>query len=140
MKRKSGFTLIEILVVMAILAILSALILPRLTEKAKQAKRLKAVLQIKAFQSALEEFNIGHDRYPTTEEGLEALVKEKGVGGKSYLDGESLPLDPWKEPYLYLSPGLQDRPYDIASYGQDKCRGGTLWDQDIESWNIDKES
>ena len=136
---REGFTLLEILVVMAILGILAVIVVPKLSEKPKQAKRLKTVLQIRAFQQALEEFYVDQGVYPTTEQGLEALIRPNSEGGKKYLDADKIPLDPWQSPYLYISPGLEGKSYDIASYGQDKERGGTNWDKDIDSWKLDDE-
>lgn len=132
-KKRNGFTLLEILVVIAILGILATLVVPRLGEKPKQAKRLKAVLQIRVFRDALEEFYIDHGAYPTTDEGLAYLLRK----GK-YLDSEKIPLDPWNHPYLYLSPGLDGRSYDVVSLGEDGERGGKNWAQDIESWHLEE--
>ena len=138
-KRSSGFTLLEILVVMAILGILAVIVVPRLSEKPKQAKHLKAVLQIKSLQDALELFYVDQESYPTTEQGLEYLVQSGASGRKRYLDSEKVPLDPWSHPYLYLSPGDEGRNYDIISLGQDGRRGGEGWDKDIESWKLNEE-
>ena len=134
-----GFTLLEILVVMAILGILAVIVVPRLSEKPKQAKRLKVILQIKSFQEALEQFYIDEGVYPETERGLESLVRSGDGSTRKYFDADRVPLDPWDHPYLYLSPGLQGRPHDIVSLGQDGRRGGIGWDKDIESWNLDQE-
>ncbi len=138
-KTVHGFTLLEILVVMAILSILAVLIVPKLSDRPKQAKRLKGVLQIKSFQEALEQFYVDEGVYPSTDQGLEPLIKKKQDTSKQYLDTDRLPLDPWNHPYLYLSPGLENRSYDIVSLGQDGQRGGQGWDKDIESWNLDQE-
>lgn len=139
MRKNRGFTLLELLVVMAILGILAVLVLPKITDKPKQAKRLKAVLQIKAFQDALEQFNIDHGYYPSTDDGLKILLVAQ-EGKPPYLDSSEIPLDPWNFPYQYLSPGLNQRPYDIVAFGQDKRRGGDGWDKDVESWNLDSET
>lgn len=136
--KNKGFTLLEILVVMAILSILAVIIVPKLSDRPKQAKHLKAVLQIKAFQEALEQFDLDEGFYPTTDQGLDYLIKGKEEDSKKYLDSDRIPLDPWDHPYLYLSPGLQRRPYDIVSLGQDGQRGGNGWDKDIESSNLEK--
>ncbi len=138
-QNQQGFTLLEILVVMAILSILAVLVVPKLSDRPKQAKRLKTVLQIKSFQEALEQFYIDEGFYPKTDEGLEPLIRKKQDTAKQYLDTDRLPLDPWNHPYLYLSPGLEGRSYDIVSLGQDGQRGGQGWDKDIESWNLDQE-
>jgi general secretion pathway protein G len=138
-KNHSGFTLLEILVVMAILGILAVIVVPRLSEKPKQARRLKAVLQIKSLQDALEEFHIDRSVYPTSEQGLESLTHSDAEEGKRYLDSDRIPLDPWGHAYLYLSPGLEGRAYDILSLGQDGRRGGKGWDKDIESWSLEED-
>jgi general secretion pathway protein G len=138
-QKNKGFTLLELLVVMAILGILAVLVLPKITDKPKQAKRLKAVLQIKAFQDALEGFYVDHGYYPSTDDGLKDLLIPR-EGKTSYLDSPEIPLDPWNSPYQYISPGLSQRPYDIVAFGQDKRRGGSGWDKDVESWDLDRET
>ncbi|MBI1883360.1 MAG: type II secretion system major pseudopilin GspG [Chlamydiae bacterium] len=140
MSKKRGFTLLEILIVMAILGILAVIVVPQLSQRPKQAKHLKAVLQIKSFQDALEFFNVDRGVYPTSSEGLDGLIRVGNQNHKKYLEADKIPLDPWGHPYLYLSPGLQGRSYDIASFGQDGRRGGSGWDQDIESWNLNEEN
>jgi general secretion pathway protein G len=139
MKKDSGFTLLEILVVMAILSILAVIVVPRLSEKPKQARRLKTVLQIKSFQDALEQFYIDEGFYPTSDQGLTYLIRIEDGSAKSYLDSKRIPLDPWGNPYQYLSPGLEGRSYDIISLGQDGKRGGEGWNKDIESWNLEED-
>ncbi|MBI1871739.1 MAG: type II secretion system major pseudopilin GspG [Chlamydiae bacterium] len=138
MKKHNGFTLLEILVVMAILGILAVLVVPKLSERPKQAKRLKALLQMKSFQEALELFNVDQGYYPATEQGLALLVKSGQDPTKKYLETGEVPLDPWGHSYLYLSPGLEGRNFDIVSLGQDGRRGGTGWDRDIESWKLEE--
>lgn len=138
--KNSGFTLLEILIVMAILGILAVIVVPKLSDKPKEAKRLKAILQIKSIQDALEMFYVDKGYYPSTEQGLEALIRPENEMVKKYLDADQLPLDPWGHPYLYLCPGLEGRAYDIVSQGQDGDRGGNRWDKDIESWNLEKEN
>ena len=137
---KKGFTLLEILIVMAILGILAVIVVPKLTEKPKEAKRLKAILQIKSFQDALEMFYVDQGFYPSTDQGLEILLGKGEETVKKYLDADRVPLDPWGRPYLYLCPGLEGRNYDLVSLGQDGRRGGNQWDKDIESWNLEKEA
>src|SRR5574341_1063458 len=137
-RKYDGFTLLEILVVMAILGILAVIVVPRLSEKPKQARRLKAVLQIKSFQDALEQFYIDEGFYPASDQGLDHLIRsDDGSETEKYLDTNHIPLDPWGHSYMYLSPGLDGRSYDIISLGQDGHRGGKGWDKDIESWNLE---
>lgn len=137
-KEKAGFTLLEILVVMAILGILAVIVVPRLSEKPKQARRLKVVLQIRSFQDALEQFYIDEGFYPTSDQGLTYLIHAGENETGRYLDTNRIPLDPWGYPYQYLSPGLEGRSYDIISMGQDGRRGGEGWNKDIESWNLEE--
>ncbi len=143
MRGKEGFTLIEVLVVVVILGILATLVVPRIMERPEQARRMKAIIQIKNFETALKLFKLDNGFYPTTEQGLEALVK-KPVTGKippnwregGYLEGGKVPLDPWGNPYVYISPGIHGD-FDIISYGRDGKEGGEGPDADIRSWEIE---
>lgn len=138
-----GFTLIEILVVVIILGILIGLVGPRILGRPEEARRAKAKLQIENIEGALKLYYMDNGNYPTTEQGLEALV-EKPTTGKiprkyrsgGYLEGNKLPPDPWDGSYIYLSPGVHNKEYDIESYGSDGEDGGEGNDADIESWNI----
>jgi general secretion pathway protein G len=140
--RHKGFTLIEVLVVVAILSILATLIIPKIFSRPEEARRTKAVLDIQAISAALEMYHLDNSRYPTTDQGLEALVTKPTAdpvphrwkaGG--YLD--RVPVDPWGHPYVYLCPGAH-RDYDIVSYGVDGLPGGEGNDADIESWDLPK--
>ncbi|MBV6458133.1 MAG: Type II secretion system protein G [Fimbriimonadaceae bacterium] len=125
--RRRAFTLIELLVVILILAVLAALIVPRVITRASDAKRAKAASDIAVLGSALNQFRLDCDRYPTTEEGLEALRSQPGdVQGwrGPYLE-RSLPPDPWGSAYVYESPGPDgDDSYYLVSYGKDGQPGG----------------
>ena len=135
----AGFTLIELMVVIVILGILATLIMPKILDRPEQARRLKAKVQIRSFQSALGLFKADTGSFPTTSEGLEALVSDPGVKGwnkSGYM--ERIPLDPWGNPYLYICPG-QHGECDLKSYGKDGEDGGTDNDADIESWNLEAE-
>lgn len=137
-----AFTLIELMVVIVILGILATLIMPRILDRPEQARRMKAKVQIRSFQSALSFFKTDTGRFPTTSEGLQALVTDPGVRGwkqGGYLEQRQMPLDPWGNRYLYLCPGRNERDYDIVSLGKDGEVGGDESDSDIESWNIDDE-
>lgn len=103
-----GFTFIEVMVVVAILAILATLIIPRLTGRVEEAKKTKAVLQIKSIMQALELYKLDNGFYPTTEQGLLALVEKPAseplpMKWKKYMD--KIPRDPWKREFIYISPG-----------------------------------
>jgi general secretion pathway protein G len=136
--RSGGFTLIELLIVIVILGLLATLIAPRILDIPERGRRSTAVTQVGHFKSALALFKIDTGRFPTTSEGLNALVTDPGVrnwkkGG--YL--EKVPLDPWGNPYVYLSPGREGRDFDVVSYGKDGEPGGADDDADVESWNLD---
>jgi general secretion pathway protein G len=137
MKRhqEQGFTLIELLIVMIILGMLAALVGPRLFSKVGKSKLQAAQAQIELFSMALDAFRLDTGRYPTTEEGLEALrVKPTGIEGWEgpYLPKE-IPNDPWGHPYEYKSPG-DHGDYDIISYGLDGVPGGEGENQDVVNW------
>src|SRR4030043_597478 len=134
-QRKRGFTLVEILVVIIILGLLAALVGPKLFGKVSIAKQKAAKAQIELFGTALDLFRLDVGRYPTTEEGLKALrEKPSGVEGWQgpYLPKE-IPLDPWKRPYIYKSPG-EHGDYDLISHGLDGAEGGEGANEDVVSW------
>jgi general secretion pathway protein G len=140
-KNQRGFTLIEILVVVTILGILAAIVVPRILERPEQARRTKATVDIKGLEEALGLFKLDNGFYPSTEQGLQALVVKPQTGRipsrypeNSYL--KKTPVDPWGSPYVYLSPGVQDQ-YDIISYGADGEPGGEGNDADVHSWELD---
>jgi len=137
----SGFTLIELMVVIVILGILATIMMPKILERPEQARRMKAKVQIRNFQSALAFFKMDTGRFPTTSEGLAALVNDLGLKGwkqGGYIEGGRVPLDPWGNPYIYICPGMHDE-YDLESYGKDGEDGGTGNNGDIESWNLEQE-
>ncbi|MBX7134915.1 MAG: type II secretion system major pseudopilin GspG [Fimbriimonadaceae bacterium] len=126
-QRSRGFTLIELLVVILILAILAALIVPRVINRTGDAKRAKAASDIAVLTSALNQFRLDCDRFPSTEEGLDALRVQPGdVRGwrGPYLE-RALPPDPWGNAYVYEYPGAGgDDTFVIVSYGADGAPGG----------------
>jgi general secretion pathway protein G len=132
-RAKKGFTLIELMVVILILAILAALIVPRVVGKAGDAKRAKAASDIAELGGALQAFHLDNDRYPTTEEGLEAL-RAAPQDAKSwrgpYLQ-KPIPPDPWGFPYQYQSPGPSGVDFLVESYGKDGQPGGQGDDADV---------
>lgn len=143
MGNKKGFTLIELLVVILILGLLAGIVGPRLFGHTDKAKQTKARVQIENLGSALKMYRIDNGRYPTTEQGLEALVTPPQSGDLAknwkkggYLEKKQIPKDPWDNPYVYLSPGVHDD-FDISSYGADGTPGGEDIDRDINSWELD---
>jgi general secretion pathway protein G len=133
-RRKGGFTLIELLVVMVILGLLAALVGPTLFSKVGKGKTAAAKTQIELFGQALDSFRLDTGRYPTTSEGLQALVVNPGIDGWDgpYLK-KGVPNDPWRRPYLYQSPGTHGD-YDLYTYGLDGAPGGDGENKDITSW------
>jgi len=133
---EGGFTLIEILVVIAIIALIMSLVGPRVLNYLGESKVKAAKIQIQSFGSALDLFNLDNGRYPSSAEGLQALVKSPGTlttWNGPYLKGGEVPADPWGNNYVYRSPG-EHGPYDILSYGSDGHEGGTGTAADITSW------
>jgi len=134
-----GFTLIEIMVVVIILGILAGLVLPRFMGRTEEARRTKARIQIENLESALKMYKLDNGTYPSTEQGLEALVQKPTVGflpknwrEGGYLEKGKVPLDPWGRPYAYLSPGVKSRDFDLKSLGADGEEGGDGENEDIE--------
>lgn len=138
--RQRGFTLIEIMVVVVILGVLAALVVPKVMGRPDEARIVAAKQDIQALGQAMKLYRLDNQRYPTTEQGLQALQQKPTAapippnwktGG--YL--ERLPKDPWGHAYLYLSPGLHGE-IDIFSYGADGVSGGEGGDADIGSWSL----
>ena len=132
MNRRSGFTLIEVLIAMTIIAILSGVVGLSVAGHLRKAKFEAARSQIKTFQAALQMYKAAHSQYPATAQGLEALCVAPTIPPiprdyppEGYLDSRKLPLDPWGNPYVYLVPGRHNEPYEIISYGADGEEGGT---------------
>jgi general secretion pathway protein G len=134
-----GFTLIEIMVVVVIMGVLAAMVVPKLLNRAGDSKVSAAKVDIATIMQALKLYKLDNQRYPTTEQGLQALI-EKPTGGPAangwkaggYV--EKMPKDPWGNPYQYLSPGIKGE-IDVFSYGADGQPGGTGDDADIGSWD-----
>jgi general secretion pathway protein G len=126
-KDAAGFTLLELLVVVAIIGLLASYVGPKYFSQIGKSERVEAKAQIESFGKALDQMRLDIGRYPTTAEGLKALMAAPaGVTKWSgpYLD-KALPLDPWSKAYIYKSPGTEGREYDIISYGSDGQPGGT---------------
>lgn len=131
---RQGFTLIELLVVMVIIALLAALVGPRLFPKLGKGKQSAALAQIELIGQGLDHFRLDVGRYPTTQEGLNALAANPGAEKWEgpYLK-KALPNDPWGKPYRYQCPGSHGE-YDLYSYGRDDAPGGDGEDKDVTSW------
>jgi general secretion pathway protein G len=130
-----GFSLIELLVVMVIIGLLAALVAPRFIRQEEKAKIKAARAQIELLGTALDTFRLDTGRYPTTQEGLDALRRQPGSVERwdgPYLK-KDVPLDPWGKPYVYRSPG-EHGSYDLSSYGADASPGGEGDNRDVTSW------
>lgn len=137
-RQQAGFTLIEIMVVVVILGILAAIIVPRLMDRPDAARITKAKSDIRAIESALSLYRLDNHTYPTTDQGLQALV-EKPANAAAWKEGgyiERVPKDPWNNPYQYLNPGVHGT-IDIFSYGADGQEGGDGINADIGNWNLE---
>ena len=139
--RQRGFTLIEIMVVVVILGILAAIIVPRVLDRPDTARLVKAKQDLRTLESALNLYRLDNYSYPTTEQGLEALIRKptgepeaRNWAAGGYVD--RLPVDPWQRPYLYLSPG-EHGAIDIYTLGADGVPGGEGINVDIGNWNLD---
>ena len=137
-RRPRGFTLIEILVVITILGILAALIVPRIMDRPDQARATAARADVNAIMSALKLYKLDNGTYPTSDQGLQALVKKPDRGDipRNWKPGgylEKLPKDPWDSDYQYLNPGIRGE-VDVFSFGADRKPGGENYDADIGSW------
>ncbi len=133
---RRGFTLIELMVVLVIIGVLAALIVPNVLDRADDARITAAKTDIANITQALKLYKLDNQRYPSTEQGLQALVTKPTAGQipaawRPYLD--KLPLDPWGKPYQYLNPGLRGE-VDVLSFGADGAPGGEGKDTDIGSW------
>ncbi len=132
-----GFTLIEIMVVVVIIGLLAAIVAPNLIGNIDRAAVTRAKADIRAIDNALNLYRLDNFRYPSTDEGLQALVTNPGESiapnWKQYL--RSVPPDPWNKTYLYVSPGQQGE-FDVFSYGADGQEGGEGINADIGNWNL----
>ena len=140
---EAGFTLIELLVVLVIIGILAGYIGPKIMGHPEEAKRTKAALQIQGIETALKMYKLDNGMYPSTEQGIQALVEPPTTGklppkwrDGGYLEKGRIPLDPWGNAYVYLSPGLTGD-MDLSSYGGDGEAGGEGDSKDINNWEIE---
>ena len=133
---RQGFTLIELVVVVVIIGLLAAFVAPQFIKQEEKATAKAAKAQIELLGTALDTFRLDVGRYPTSQEGLQALNQRPG--GVERWDGpylkKDVPNDPWGSPYVYKSPGDGGRPYDIVSHGSDKAPGGEGTAADVTSW------
>lgn len=139
---RRGFSLLEIIVVVFILSLLAAIVAPKIMGRTDDARIAEAKVQIRNFETALKLFKLDNGFYPDTQQGLEALVVKPTTskipqkyreGG--YLEHKKIPLDPWGNPYVYVSPGVHGE-YDLFSYGADGKEGGEGKNSDIKSWEM----
>jgi general secretion pathway protein G len=138
-RRARGFTLIEIMVVVVIMGVLAALVVPKLLNRTGEAKVAAAKVDIANIVQSLKLYKLDNQRYPTTEQGLKALMEKPTTGPAAngwktggYL--EKMPKDPWGNPYQYLQPGVRGE-IDVFSFGADGQAGGTGDDADIGNWD-----
>ena len=137
MRHQRGFSLIEIMVVVVILGILAALVVPKIISRPDEARVVKAKQDVMSIQSALDLYKLDNGFYPTTDQGIHALVQRPSNGQmpsnwQSYL--KSVPKDPWGHDYIYLNPGEHDD-VDVFTYGADGQPGGTGTNADVGNWN-----
>lgn len=142
-KNERGFTLIEIMVVIIILGILASYVAVKITGQTEDARRTQAKVQIETFETALKMYKLDNGSYPSTEQGLQALVEAPTTGRLprnwregGYLEKGRIPKDPWAYEYVYLSPGFHGD-VDIISYGDDNEQGGEGKDADVNNWEIE---
>ncbi len=141
--KQRGFTLIEIMVVVIILGLLAALVLPKFLGQEEKAKIQVAKTQIRSLEGALDAFKLDNGFYPTSDQGLAALITKPVVGqipnnwrDGGYLQPARIPKDPWGNDYVYAAPGSEGREYEITSYGADGQPGGEGNNADINSWDM----
>ncbi len=144
-RAQSGFSMIEILVVLVIIGLLVSIVAPNVLDRADDARIQKAQADFKAIETALKMYRLDNFNYPSSEQGLEALVTKPSIDpiprqyrANGYL--ENLPKDPWNRPYLYLSPG-EEKEFDIYTLGADGVSGGQDQNGDMNNWQTgeDKE-
>ena len=143
-KRASGFTLIEVMVVIVILGILAAVVVPRVMDRPDAARIVKAKQDIRSMESALELYRLDNFNYPSTDQGLDALVTQPSGSPepKNWKEGgymKRVPKDPWGNDYQYLNPGVNSA-IDIFTFGADGVEGGEDDSSvDIGNWNLDEQ-
>jgi general secretion pathway protein G len=138
-----GFTLIELMVVIIILGILAVYVAPKIMSRPGEARQVKARLDIQNIENALKLYKLDNGSYPSTEQGLQALVEKPETGtvprkwkSGGYLEKGKVPKDPWGNDFVYLSPGLKGD-FDLISYGLDGVPGGEEEHKDVNNWDIE---
>lgn len=138
----NGFTLLELIIVMAILAMLAGLIVPKMMGRSDDAKVADTKVQIRNIETALKLYKLDNGVFPSTDQGLAALISKPTVGtmpknykAEGYLEGKKLPKDPWSNDYVYLSPA-EHGDYELCSWGADGVKGGDGKAADICNWNM----
>ena len=132
-RSEAGFTLIELMVVIVIIGLLVGLVGPRIMIAVDKARVETAKTQISSFRTALQMYKLEFGSYPSTAEGLQALISNDK---RNFLEQDGLPIDPWKNAYDYTAPGDQGHDFEILSYGEDGAPGGSDFAADISSWNM----
>ncbi len=137
----AGFTLVEIMVVVVILSILAAIVVPKIMDRPDQAREAKVMQDIRALSAALDLYRLDNFAYPTTDDGLEALIQRPSSlpTGAKWMEGgyiKRLPKDPWGNPYSYLQPGTHGE-FDLFSLGADNAVGGSGPSTDIGNWDLE---
>jgi len=138
-RRQSGFTLIEVMIVIAIMGLMIAAIAPDLFRNVEKAEKTRIASDIRQIESALKFYRLDNYRYPTQSQGLDALVSAPSGSAAAQWNGpylEQLPQDPWQEPYRYANPGTHGKKIEVFTFGLDSISGGEGSDSDWGSWNI----
>jgi general secretion pathway protein G len=142
-RKQRGFTLLEILIVITILGIIASLVAVKIMDRPGEARTLKTELDIQTLENALKLFKLDNAFYPSTDQGLRALVEEPSVGREpqnwregGYLEKGAVPKDPWGNEYIYMSPGIHNKDFDLWSYGADGEEGGEGENRDVTNWAV----
>ncbi|MBN1365089.1 MAG: type II secretion system major pseudopilin GspG [Syntrophaceae bacterium] len=140
---QAGFTLIELMVVIVILGVLAGLIIPRIMGRPDEARQAKAKIQMEALESALKLYKLDNGGYPTTDQGLKALIEPPSIGNipknwrqDGYLEKAKVPKDPWGNDFIYISPGSHGD-FDLTCLGKDGEAGGEGVNKDINNWELE---
>ncbi len=141
-RRRRGFTLVEIMAVVVIIGLLGTLVATAVFGQIEKARVTTARTQVKQIEAALDFYQMDNGRYPSTEQGLEALIRKPSIEPiphsyrpEGYLKGGAVPTDPWNQPYEYRSPGtFNEHSFDLWSFGKDGAPGGEGTNADIGNW------